>query len=101
MFNVFKWFNKEKKDPNQLGKVSQTRRFFLKGAAMAGGALAAAGSIAGIRSKIKEDYQAAYDRDVLPGDKILQNNGFEEVSKAETEAMVQMFIDDYKHKRQA
>ena len=101
MFNILNKFRKKKENIDQLGEVSQTRRLFFKGVAVAGGALAAVGSIVGIRHKAKMDYQAAYDQDVLPGDKILQKNGFEEISKDEKDAMLSMFIDDYKYKKQA
>lgn len=94
---MFKIFNTKKSDG-----PSQTRRWFFKGVATAGVALASIGGIAAAlrQGKTEMDYQAAYDQDVIPGDKILQNNGFEEISQQEKEEMVQMFIDDYENKRQ-
>ncbi|HJL66225.1 MAG: hypothetical protein QF586_01415 [Arenicellales bacterium] len=80
---------------------SQARRLFFKGMATAGVAIA---SITGLGAamrggKTDRDYQAAYDRDVVPGDKILQQNGFEEIAQQEKDEMVQMFIDDYENKK--
>ena len=84
-----------------LDESSQTRRWFFKGIAMTGVAIA---SIAGLGADIRGgktdmDYQAAYDRDVVPGDKILQQNGFEEIDQQEKDEIVQMFVDDYEHKK--
>ena len=84
-----------------LDESSQTRRWFFKGVATAGVAVA---SIAGLGAAIRGrktdvDYQAAYDRDVVPGDKILQQNGFEEIDQQEKDEMVQMLIDDYENKK--
>ncbi len=103
MFSVFKKYDNSSLKTRRLDEVSQTKRLLFKGAATAGVAFAALGGWVGIRAKNKDkkNYQAAYDQDVLPGDKILKKNGFEEISKNETEAMVKMFIDDYKHKKQA
>ncbi len=80
---------------------SKTRRLFFKGVATAGVAVASAGAFASSlrNGKTEMDYQAAYDQDVLPGDKILQKNGFEEISQQEKEEMLQMFIDDYEDKK--
>lgn len=102
MFNILKKLKKTTPEDGQLGEVSQTKRWLFKGVATAGIAAATVGGWMGLQSKSKEniDYQAAYDQDVLPGDKILQQNGFEEISREETEEIVQMFVDDYKHKRQ-
>ncbi len=93
MFKLFA--SKKKREP------SQARRMFFKGVATVGVAVASAGALASqLRSgKTEMDYQAAYDRDVIPGDKILQDNGFEEISKQEKEDMLQMFIDDYDNKK--
>ena len=93
MFKLFKFKN--------LDEPSQTRRWFFKGVATAGVAVASvAGLGAAIRGrKTDVDYQAAYDRDVVPGDKILQQNGFEEIDQQEKNEMVQMFIDDYENKK--
>ncbi len=84
------------KDPDG---ISQPRRWFFKGVATAGVALASVGGLvtAFRGDKQKMDYQAAYDQDVLPGDKIMQNNGFEEISQAEKEEMAQLFTSDYEH----
>ncbi len=103
MFNVLKKYRKPDQQTEQPDDISQTKRWLFKGAATAGVALAAFGGWIGLRSdkENKINYQAAYDQDVLPGDKILQQNGFEEISKEETETIVQMFIDDYEHKKQA
>tara|TARA_Y100000310_G_scaffold237557_1_gene240838 strand:- start:153 stop:446 length:294 start_codon:yes stop_codon:yes gene_type:complete len=84
-----------------LDEPLQARRWFFKGNATAGVAIT---SIAGLgaairRGKTDRDYQAAYDRDVVPGDKILQQNGFEEIDQQEKNEMVQMFIDDYENKK--
>ncbi len=94
MFKLFKSKNQD--------EPSQGRRLFFKGAATAGVALASLGSMAAALRKgtTKIDYQAAYDKDVIPGDKILQENGFEEISTEEKDEIVQMFIDDYEKKRQ-
>ncbi|MCP3687648.1 MAG: hypothetical protein GY784_04465 [Gammaproteobacteria bacterium] len=92
---MFKFFaSKKKREP------SQARRMFFKGVATAGVAVASATAFASqLRSdKTEMDYQAAYDRDVIPGDTILQKNGFEEISQQEKEDMLQMFIDDYENK---
>ncbi len=93
MFKVFK--------KNRADGISQPRRWFFKGVATAGIAIASVASLgAAIRDGKKEmDYQAAYDRDVVPGDKILRQNGFEEIGQQEKEEMVQMFIDDYENKK--
>ena len=84
-----------------LDEPPQTRRWFFRGIATAGVAIA---SIAGLGAAIRGgktdmDYQAAYDRDVVPGDKILQQNGFEEIDQQEKDEIVQMFVDDYEHKK--
>ena len=84
-----------------LDEPSQARRLFFKGMATAGVAIA---SIAGLGAamrggKTDRDYQAAYDRDVVPGDKILRQNGFEEIAQQEKDEMLQMFIDDYENKK--
>ncbi len=95
---MFKFFKSTNQD-----EPSKNRRLFFKGAATAGVALASIGGMtAALRSsKTKKiDYQAAYDKDVIPGDTILQQNGFEEIGQEEKEEMVQMFIDDYDKKRQ-
>ncbi len=83
-----------------LDEPSQTRRWFFKGVATAGVAIASIAALgAAFRDgKTDQDYQAAYDRDVIPGDKILQQNGFEEIGQQEKDEMVQMFIDDYENK---
>ncbi len=80
---------------------SQARRWFFKGVATAGVAVASVAALgAAVRGgKTEVDYQAAYDRDVIPGDKILQQNGFEEIDRQEKDDMVQMFIDDYQDKK--
>ncbi|MCP4370478.1 MAG: hypothetical protein GY797_20555 [Deltaproteobacteria bacterium] len=93
MFKVFKAKNAD--------GVSQPRRWFFKGVATAGVAIASiAGLGAAVRAgKAEMDYQAAYDKDVIPGDKILQQNGFEEIDQQEKDEMVQMFIDDYENKK--
>ncbi len=93
---MFKLFTSNKKD-----EPSQARRWFFKGVAVAGVAAASTGGIAASlrNGKTEVDYQAAYDEDVLPGDKILQKNGFEEISQQEKDEMVQMFIDDYEDKK--
>ncbi len=93
---MFKLFASKK---NQ--EPSQARRLFFKGVATAGVAVASVGAFASqLRSgKAEMDYQAAYDRDVIPGDKILQDNGFEEIGQQEKEDMLQMFIDDYENKK--
>ncbi len=95
---MFKVFKVRKSD-----EPSHARRWFFKGVATAGVVMASAASLgATLRGgKNKVDYQAAYDRDVIPGDKILQQNGFEEIDQQEKEEMVQMFIDDYKNKKTA
>jgi len=97
MFKALKSLKSKK-----LNTISQTRRLFFKGVATAGIAVASAGAFAAtLRSgKMEMDYQAAYDRDVIPGDKILQKNGFEEISQQEKDDMLQMFIDDYDKKSQ-
>jgi len=94
---MFKFFKSTNQD-----EPSKSRRLFFKGAATAGVALASIGGMAAAlrNGKTKIDYQAAYDKDVIPGDKILQQNGFEEIGQEEKEEMVQMFIDDYDKKRQ-
>jgi len=73
---MFKFFKSTKQD-----QPSKSRRLFFKGAATAGVALASIGGMAAAlrNGKTKIDYQAAYDKDVIPGDKILQQNGFEEI----------------------
>ncbi len=93
---MFKLFASNKKD-----EPSRTRRWFFKGVATAGIAVASAGAFATSfrNGKSEVDYQAAYDKDVLPGDKVLQKNGFEEISQQEKEEMLQMFIDDYEDKK--
>jgi len=94
MFNLFK--------SNNSNEPSQARRWFFKGVATAGVAVASIGGIAAAfrNGKTEMDYQDAYDQDVIPGDKILQKNGFEEISSQEKQEMVQMFIDDYEKKKQ-
>ncbi len=84
-----------------LDEPSQTRRWFFKGVATAGIAVASIAALgAAFRGgKTEMDYQAAYDRDVVPGDKILQQNGFEEIDRQEKDEMVQMFIDDFEDKK--
>ncbi|MCP4487204.1 MAG: hypothetical protein GY820_07790 [Gammaproteobacteria bacterium] len=93
---MFKLFASKKKS-----EPSRARRMFFKGMATAGVAVASAGAFASqLRNgKSEMDYQAAYDQDVIPGDKILQENGFEEISQQEKEEMLQMFIDDYEDKK--
>ncbi len=93
MFKIFA--SKKTREP------SQARRLFFKGVATAGVAVASVSAFAGSfrNGKAEVDYQAAYDKDVLPGDKILQKNGFEEISRQEKEEMLQMFIDDYEDKK--
>jgi hypothetical protein len=104
MFHFLKKYYKSNLSAEPIQEISQTKRLFFKGMATAGVAFAAVGSWKNgwVNSEKKSDknLQAAYDQDVLPGDEILQNNGFEEISKQETEEMIQMFIDDYEHKRQ-
>ena len=102
MFKLFKKRQQSTDASGQLDEVSQTKRWLFKSVATAGVAATAIGGWIGVSSKSKQeiDPQAAYDQDVLPGDKILQGNGFEEISQEETEEMVQMFINDYEHKRQ-
>lgn len=80
--------------------LALTRRWFLKGAVIGGGSIAAVASLVGLTKTVyAKNNQEAYDRDVIPGDKILQDNGFEEVSKQETDAMIQMFVNDYPKKK--
>jgi len=94
---MFKFFKSTNQD-----EPSKSRRLFFKGAATAGVALASIGGMAAAlrNGKTKIVYQVAYDKDVIPGDNILQQNGFEEIGQEEKEEMVQMFIDDYDKKRQ-
>ncbi|MBT4836746.1 MAG: hypothetical protein HON94_05310 [Methylococcales bacterium] len=98
--SFFKRFQGQKKKQKD---GTDSRRWFLKGTAVFGTAAIAAISLA--RSvNLKRgpaDLQQAYEDDVLPGDRILKERGFEEVSKEETDAMVQMFVNDYDKKRQA
>lgn len=103
MFNAIKKRLHSYRQAGESGDVSQARRWLFKGGAAAGVAVATFGGWIGVKAGIKEemDCQAAYDQDVVPGDKILQHNGFEEISRDETDAMVQMFINDHKHKKQA
>ena len=84
--------------------ISQSKRLLFKGMATAGMAVAVIASWKNTRKTSKTNdttnLQAAYDQDVLPGDEVLTKNGFEEISKQETQEIVQMFIDDYEKKRQ-
>lgn len=102
MFDLIKLKFLSKAHSKTSNKPSQARRWFFKGVATASIAVASIGGIATAfrQGKAEMDYQAAYDKDVIPGDKILQQNGFEEIGQQEKQEMVKMFIDDYEKKSQ-
>ena len=81
-----------------------SRRGFFKKLALGGAALTTAGATVKFADSVMPsvDRQAAYQKDVDPGDEILAQREHVLMSKEEKESMVQMFIDDYeKNKTEA
>lgn len=90
---------KEQTGIDKIAKARSSRRGFLKKAVVAG---VAATATAGIAKKtgdllLKEDFQAAYLKDVLPGDKVLASREYVEMSQEEKNAMLRLFKKNYEN----
>jgi hypothetical protein len=99
MFNFKNLFRRKTTTDSEEFSDSPARRWFLKGSVIGMGAISAVAGLTGLAKSKNIDLKRVYREEVLPGDKILVKNGFEEVSKEETDEIIQQFVNDYKYKK--
>jgi secreted PhoX family phosphatase len=108
MINPFSFFKNKlsrQQKSSAVEDVPAARRWFLKGIALSGSAVVAATGTAAAWAKLRPaepvNYQEAYLKDVLPGQKILEEEGFAEIPREEIDDLVQTLVDGYDFNKQA